>query len=192
MATLKPIRRVVTGHDVEGKAVVSMDGAPPKVVDDLGQPGLVLSEIWATDDCPAIIDNGKDPTARDLMLRPRPLGTVIRVVDIPSETRSEEGFTKEMLRNVFDHIGAGDAHDKRPDSHPGMHRTETVDYGIVMEGEVYLVLEGSEVRLTAGDIIVQRGTIHAWSNRSQQTCRIAFVLIDGKYAGEIKPGASSF
>ncbi|MBB2983404.1 cupin domain-containing protein [Paraburkholderia tropica] len=187
---LKPIRRVVTGHDENRKAIVSMDGAPPMVIDDLGQPGLVMTEVWNTSECPVVIDNGGDPTDRPLMLRPTARGSVIRVVDLPSETQSKDSVTHEMLKDVFGKIGAADAHSGDPAKHPGMHRTETVDYGIVLEGEVTLILEGSEVNLGAGDIVVQRGTIHAWANRSGKPCRIAFVLLDGTYADEVRPAAA--
>ena len=182
---LKPIRRVVTGHDASGKATVSSDGAPPGVFDKLAQPGLVLTEIWATDTCPAQIGNGQDPTGRPLSLKPSPCGTVIRVVDLPPDQNPNSEFTHEMGKKVFDAIGAGDAHTDEPSVHPGMHRTETIDYGIVLQGEIYLLLEDSEVKLQAGDIVIQRGTIHAWANRSDQLCRIAFILLDGRYTDEV-------
>jgi quercetin dioxygenase-like cupin family protein len=69
--------------------------------------------------------------------------------------------------------------------HPFMHRTETIDYGIVLSGEIWLVLDDEEVHLRPGDIVVQRGTIHAWSNRGTEVCRMAFVLIDGKFSDEV-------
>ena len=69
--------------------------------------------------------------------------------------------------------------------HPFMHRTESADYGIVLAGEVTLVLDEEEVQLRAGDIVVQRGTIHAWANRSGKPCRMAFVLVDGRYAEDL-------
>jgi uncharacterized cupin superfamily protein len=66
-----------------------------------------------------------------------------------------------------------------------MHRTETIDYGIVLEGEIWLVLDDSEVLAKAGDVIVQRGTDHAWANRSDKVCRVAFILVDGKFTDEL-------
>lgn len=187
---MKPVRRVVTGHDEGGRAIVVSDGAPPRRFDNLGQPGLVLTEVWATSSCPALIANDPDPTSRPLSLAPDPLGSVIRVVDIPPDRGADAALTHEMADEVFHAIGAGGARAADPAAHPGMHRTETIDYGLVLEGEIYLLLEGSEVKLQAGDIVVQRGTIHAWSNRSERPCRIAFVLLDGKYSPEIRPAAA--
>ena len=72
-------------------------------------------------------------------------------------------------------------HDKRESAHPGMHRTETVDYAIVLEGEIWAVMDKGESLMKAGDVLVQRGTNHAWANRSGKTARICFVLMDGKF-----------
>jgi naringenin degradation protein FdeH len=101
-----------------------------------------------------------EPTDRPLVTPPDPRGTIIRFTDIPASERSP------------------------------MHRTETIDYGIVLEGEIHvvlhLVLDESEVRLEAGDVVVQRGTDHAWENRSDRTTRMAFVLVDGVFSDELR------
>jgi len=174
------VRRIVTGHDPDGKAVILSDGAVPKVFDALGPPGLAFMEIWETRAAPApIAPREPEPTDHDLRLLPPAHGVRIRIVDLPPEG---EGGTRAGAdpRAVFEKIGAPHAWSADA-KHPFMHRTETIDYGIVLEGEVTLIVDRGETVVRAGDIVVQRGTNHAWANRSKARCRIAFVLIDGKF-----------
>ena len=187
MATLPP-RRVVTGHDPEGNAIVAMDGAPPVVLRSPLQEGLAFTEIWNTSATPAPIDNGPDPTVgRGLQTAPPRGGTIIRVVDIPPEGPGGPAVNAEQARELLASVGLDQhpAHGRA--RHSLMHRTETIDYGIVLSGEIHLMLDEQEVHLRAGDIVVQRGTIHAWSNRGPSVCRMLFVLIDGRYAGDVPP-----
>jgi uncharacterized cupin superfamily protein len=163
------VRRVVTGHDANGSAIIAMDGPAPEVRIRPQLRGVAFIEIWNTSQTPAPIDNGPDPTPHSLAHTPAPVpnGSVIRVVDLPSEP---PGYYSPQSGQ----------------QHPAWHRTETIDYGIVLSGEVYLVLDnGVETLLRAGDIVVQRGTWHAWSNRSGKHCRIAFILLDGHFTDEI-------
>jgi len=155
-------RRVVTGHDENGRSVVLSDGPPP-IRRTLPADGVAFSEIWQTDATPADIlpREPHEPTDHDLVVPPPPGGTRIRINEF------QPGF-----------LDAGGLQSP-------VHRTESVDYGIVLEGEIVLVLDDSEVILRAGDIVVQRGTSHAWANRSQSMCRVAFVLIDGVFASEL-------
>lgn len=149
-------RRVVTGHDVDGRSVILSDGPVPK---SLAIPSAVFHEIWSTTDTPALLrpEEPADPTTRPLRTPPDPNGTVVRIVDL------------------------------QPHAASPMHRTESVDYGIVLEGEVHLVLDdGSDTRLGPGDVVVQRGTDHAWENRTDSVTRIAFILIDGKFGDELR------
>lgn len=129
--------------------------------------GSLFYELWATDAAPAPIDTEPinaepintgpvDPAAGPLSVTPAPNGTKIRINELPP--------------------GAGSP----------MHRTQTVDYGIVLDGEVVLVLEDSETVLRAGDVVVQRGTSHRWENRSAATARVAFILIDGAFTTELR------
>ena len=184
---LGAVRRVVTGHDADGRAVIAADGEPPTVVSIAAVPGTVFHEIWSTDAVPAPIDNGPDPTAGALRLAPPPGGTRVRIVDIPPDS-VQNAISREDAAAAFAQIGAGGAHG--PDGpHALMHRTESVDYGIVLSGEVWLVVDGGETRLVPGDVVVQRGTNHAWSNRTDETARMAFVLVDGRFAdGLAEPG----
>lgn len=166
---MKPVRRVVTGHR-DGKAVVLYDSAAPN--QRLRQAsGLVSTLIWVTDETPADICASADRAARDIGVPPPAGGSIFRVVDFPPESgaRSREAILTEM--GVGDHGGA---------RHHGMHRTRSVDYAIVLEGEIDMLLDEGEVHLEAGDVLVQQGTNHAWVNRGAAPCRIAFVLIDAK------------
>jgi quercetin dioxygenase-like cupin family protein len=155
-------RRVVTGHDERGTSIVVADGPVP-VERRLPDVGVTFYEIWSTDEMPAPIRPGEpsEPTERTLTVAPEPQGTLIRMNEF------EPGHLDERGRQS------------------PMHRTETIDYGIVLEGEMVLVLDDSEVVLRAGDVVVQRGTDHAWANRSDRVARMAFVLVDGAFADEL-------
>ena len=186
-ATLPAIHRVVTGHDAHGKAVVSQNGALPTVIELSALPGTVFHEVWSTQGAPCLVSNGPDPTLGALMLPPPALGTRIRFVDIPPDTTE---FLRDGVRSTqaaFAEIGDASASTAQADSpHPLMHRTETVDYGVVIEGEIVLVLDDSEVALKKGGVVIQRGTNHAWANRSDRPCRMLFVLVDGQFDAELQ------
>lgn len=180
------IHRVVTGHDKAGKAIVVSSG-PLAVVKELANvPGTVFHEVWNTSGNPPVIDNGADPTLGGLVLPPPAGGTRVRFVDIPPDT---EEFLKDgasRMHGAFSEIGDASASTVKEDSpHPLMHRTETIDYGFVIEGEMTLVLDDGEVELKPGSVVIQRGTNHAWANRSGKPCRMLFVLVDARYAPEI-------
>ena len=182
MTSLPPIHRVVTGHDASGKAVIAHNGPLPTVVEIQAIPGTVFHEVWSTTGAPAPVDNGADPTLGALMLPPPARGTRMRFVDIPPDTADFLRHGGERMHEAFSQIGDAQASTVKTDSpHPLMHRTESVDYGIVIEGEMTLVLDDSEVLLKPGSVVVQRGTNHAWANRSGKPCRMLFVLIDGQY-----------
>jgi len=168
---MKPVRRVITGHR-DGRAVVLFDGAAPN--QKLRQAsGLVSTLLWVTDETPADIARGDDRSLREIGVPPPPGGSIFRVVDFPPESgaRSRDAILKEM--GVTDHGGA---------RHAAMHRTRSIDYAIVLEGEIDMLLDDSEVHLEAGDVLVQQGTNHAWVNRGRRPCRMAFVLIDAEEA----------
>lgn len=181
---LKPFRRIVTGHNKQGKAVVQKDGPPPRIEKIGGDIGPLFYEVWNTRETPARIDHSSDePNEDKIILTPPVNGTRIRVLDIPPEDPSFENISQEQARAHFAEVGAESAssHQDQGSRHAFMHRTETIDYGIVLEGEITLLLDEGGTVAHAGDIIIQRGTNHGWSNRSDKPCRIAFILIDGKY-----------
>lgn len=180
---MKPIFRVVSGHDEDGKSVVSMQGEPPTVIDIAAIPGTRFHEIWATKARPLVDINGEDPTLQPLKLSPPKGGTRCRVVDIPPDTPEFLAGGVAQVADGFSELGersAATSHNHSP--HPLMHRTESVDYGVVLEGTITLVLDKEEVELPAGSVVVQRGTNHAWANRTQTNCRMLFVLVSGEFA----------
>ncbi len=180
------IHRVVTGHAADGRAIVASNGPLPTVAEIAAIRGTVFHEVWSTSGTPAPVDNGPDPTLAPLMLPPPKQGTRIRFVDIPPDTAEFLAGGAQRMGEAFAQIGDVAASTVKADSpHPLMHRTESVDYGIVIEGEMTLVLDDSEVLLKPGSVVVQRGTNHAWANRSGRPCRMLFVLVDGQYEPSI-------
>ena len=171
-----PIRRVVTGHDADGRSTILMDGASPNVALLEKAGGLRLTELWATRESPADNAGGEDAALRPRRIEPEGVGSVFRVIEYPPD--------RERLKTLepqahFASMGARAA-DEATRRHPGMHRTDTLDYAIVLSGEIYAVLDTGETLLRAGDVLVQRGTSHAWSNRSDAPCLIAFVLLSAR------------
>lgn len=185
----KPFRRIVTGHDPAGKAVIQSDAAPTRVQVIGNGDGPTFYEVWNTRETPALIDRSSgEPFEAQLTLAPPKNGTRIRVLDIPPETASMNQVDQMQAKALFAEIGAAGAstHAGSETRHPHMHRTETIDYGIVLDGEIILLVDEGEVLVRSGDIVVQRGTNHAWANRSDRPCRIAFILIDGEFADGLR------
>ncbi|MFT3797367.1 cupin domain-containing protein [Microbacterium sp.] len=154
-------RRIVTGHDDAGVSIVVSDGPVP-VTRELPEDGVAFHEVWVTDTTPAVIGAGpEDPTAGAITVPPPTHGTRIRINEFLPGHLDERGLQSPV------------------------HRTESIDYGIVLEGEITLVLDDSEVTARAGDIVIQRGTDHAWANRGDRIARVAFVLVGGAFAPEL-------
>ena len=168
-----PVRRVVTGHDDGGKAVVVADGAAPNVRARPG--GIVSTLLWVTEETPADMSGGADRAERTIGIPPPERGSIFRVVDFPPVGEEVKSIANaDYLRSMGIEPAAG-----APARHPYTHRTKSIDYAIVLEGEIDMLLDDSEVHMKAGDILVQQGTNHAWVNNSGKNCRICFVLIDG-------------
>ena len=172
---LRPIRRVVTGVDGEGRSVIASDGASPNTVAISEVPAFGMTDLWVTFGGPADPANSADPAARRIVLEPPARGTIFRVVEFPPDAQIAGTFDRVA---AFEAIGAREALDPSPARHPGMHRTHSVDYAIVLSGEIWAVMDVGETLLRAGDCLVQRGTNHAWSNRSDAACLVAFILVD--------------
>ena len=149
-------RRIVTGHDPDGRGRILSDGAAPAshVVPD----GATFHDMWVTTASPAPLSATEpEPIQADELMGPPTAGTRVRIVDMPAGARSP------------------------------MHRTASVDYGVVLEGEITLVLDdGSATSIGPGELVVQRGTDHAWENRSEQPVRLLFVLVAGEFADELR------
>jgi mannose-6-phosphate isomerase-like protein (cupin superfamily) len=179
-----PVRRIVTGHDAADKAIIQQDGVVPRVQRIGGQHGPLFFEVWNTQGTPAAIDRASgEPPETGILLAPPKGGTRIRVLDIPPEDATISAISPEQAAAHFAEVGAAEAssHSGATTRHAFMHRTETIDYGIVLEGELTLIVDEGETVVRAGDIVIQRGTNHGWANRSGRHCRIAFILIDGRY-----------
>lgn len=163
-------RRIVTGHDASGKSVFLSDGPPPNFLEKGTDVDFI--EMWATQGSPVVLNSTEaEPTSGKIdgkiKVSPPPRGTRFRI-------------------NVM-HPGHVLKWPPRADGRArGMHRTRSVDYGIVLQGEVYLVLDAGETLLKPGDVVIQRGTDHAWENRSDQPARMAFILIDGEWSDELR------
>ena len=165
------VRRIVTGHDQVGQSVIEADAPSPHVVHLNEAKSLIWVELWRTMGSPARID---DPDmCAEMQLRPSPGGTVLRMMQFPPEAELD-GFvpTDVLEKSAFEHQDSS--------IHPSMHKTRTVDYAIVLKGEIWAIMEKGEALMRPGDVLVQRGTNHAWSNRSDEPCIIVFVLIDGQ------------
>jgi quercetin dioxygenase-like cupin family protein len=170
---LRPIRRVVTGHDARGRSIIVSDGPSPHVLTIPGRDDFGLTNLWVTDRTPADSAGNADAAARPVVLEPPAGGSIFRVVQFPPD-RAAAGFDREA---AFRSMGADRAMDPDASRHPGMHRTATVDYAIVLSGEIWALMDEGETLLHAGDCLVQRGTNHAWSNRGDAPCLVAFILI---------------
>jgi len=174
----KPIRRVVTGHDAAGKSVFVRDGAAPHVY--CRSPGsAVVTELWETRGAPADNHGQAEVTDHPFRLAPPQTGTVFRIIEYPPDKERLNALARERAAgdDGSGHIAALDRGSPR---HPGFHKTHSVDYAIVLSGEIYALMDEGEVLLKAGDVLIQRGTNHAWSNRTDAPATLAFVLIDAE------------
>lgn len=167
---------MVTGHDAQGRAVVLMDGESPHSFFLEKAGGLQLTELWETRSSPADYSGAGDAADHERRIEPVNGGTVFRIIEYPPDRVRLKTLDPEAF---FPGMGA-QAADPAKRRHPGMHRTHTLDYCVVLSGEIHAVLDEGEVLLRAGDCLVQRGTNHAWSNRSDRPCVIAFVLVAAK------------
>ena len=158
---MPPIRRIVTGHDASGQSVILSDGLPPQAHPMRGaELGADFTEIWSTPETVPTLTSTPDsePSLRPFTIMPA-TGHLIRIIEIYPPSMGGK-------RTV-------------------MHRTRTLDYVVVIEGEITLVLSDSEVTLKPGEVVVQRGTDHAWENRSGAVARMAFFHIAGEFSDEL-------
>ena len=173
-----PIRRVVTGKDATGKAVAMIDSVAT-TVHRREELGVTNTLLWVTDSTPADLSNQEDAANRKIDVVAPPGGTIFRVVEFAPEREVKADY--ETRLRIFQGIGLapeGESRDKP--RNPAMHRTKTIDYALILSGEIDMLLDDSEVHLKAGDVVIQRGTNHAWVNRGNQPCQVAFVMVDAK------------
>lgn len=170
---LKPTRRIVTGHDAQGKAVVLFDSVlSPKP----RSAGGGLTNLWITTEFPVDMSASNDRGQTPVAVPPPVNGTIFRIVEFaPMASNAAPVDHEKTLRAMgIDPATQGYAR------HANTHRTKTIDYAIILDGEIDMLLDDSEIHVKAGDVLVQQGTNHAWVNNSDKPCRIAFILIDGK------------
>ena len=185
MKPLNPVRRIVCGIDARGKSVIVEDGVPPAVVRGPARPGFDLRNLWVTTTTPAAIDQ-PDRIGDFPNFMPPPSGTVIKYIDFPPEPSDPAERVKLHEETAKRQAGAPVERGMRRHAdgpHVGMHETDTVDYAIVLEGEIYAVMDEGETLMRRGDVLIQCGTSHSWDNRSGEICRVLFVMIDGKRGG---------
>ena len=178
------IRRVVTGHDANGKAVIISDGPAPFVHTNPLRPGYASTDLWRTHEMPAVIRATPADTTADGPRRQLPTrnGTVLRINTLMPEPESVRNLKPEDAQKVFAQGGNDRASTFAANGrHPMMHRTETVDYVVILSGEVTMLLDDSEVTLKTGDILIQAGTNHAWVNRSNAPCQVLFAMMDAEF-----------
>ena len=146
------------------------------------EAGNASTLLWVADHTPATLSGHVDAAAREIGVPPPRNGSIFRIAEFPPSTGGEVRDNEAMLRD----FGIGpDVARGHPPRHPAIHRTRTLDYVIVLEGEIDLLLDDAEVRLAAGDVVVQRGTNHAWINRGSRACRLGMVFIDAAEPPEI-------
>jgi len=171
------MRRVITGHDKNGKSIVVLDGPPARSIgEDVGG----LFELWNTDGNTINTQDNIDRADDEIILSPPSNGSKFRYFQI---NPTPEGIPMDIMQDI-----AADAFDKicaahhRIDTtkHPAMHKTETIDYIILLKGDVTLILDQEEVDIKPFDVVVQRGTNHAWVNNGSDPALLIAVLIDSE------------
>lgn len=164
----RPVRRIVTGENADGRSMIVSDGPAPCVARPTGGSPLIAQIIWATGESAA---TGADPApAGHLIGFHSPGGTVLRIVDFPPDDQMDP----ERLKQFLDQYNVRDKDEPR---HFWFHKTESLDYAICLEGEICAMMDEGETVMRAGDVLIQRATNHSWANRSDSNCRMAFVLI---------------
>jgi mannose-6-phosphate isomerase-like protein (cupin superfamily) len=157
-----PVRRIVTGHTPEGKAIVVSDEVVPPI--SMGDGGSAATLLWGRDDLAQFPDDGSQPMMSAAF--PLPGGCALAILELAPQGDEFHAFVRDALVPWAD------------PNEPGMHRTPTIDYDIVLEGTIGLELDdGVDVTLEAGDVVVQNGTRHRWHNRGNTIARLLAVTI---------------
>jgi len=172
---LKPVRRIITIDDGEGKSLAIADGPSPDIVHDPARPGFSSAGIWVTQSSPVTIGDYRDAASRYApSLQPPRGGSLCRIITLPPDKSFVGKIDAADVARFFRAMGSPQASTYAKSApHPYMQQTRTLDFCLVLQGEVTLVLDTEDVHLKAGDSVIQRGTNHAWSNRSDRPCRIA-------------------
>ncbi len=173
---LRPVRRIVTGHNSDGGSIVVSDDVSPHTKAER------LTDLWRTFSAPASNADDADQAATAVELKPPAQGTVFRYFQIKPETEYQEESADERQQEaarLFEAMGAGRERDAGA-RHPNMHKTDTVDYIILLSGEVTMLLDDGEVAMKPLDVVIQRGTNHAWVNYGAEPAVLAAILVDAE------------
>ena len=173
--TLRRPRRIVTGHDAQGRSIFLQDDAAPNMIQPEHSPNVGMFNLWRLMSIPASNAGDADGAPADaaITLAPPPGGLVFRIMEMPPD--AERNYTAQS--EVFKAYGNPEAISHGEQRHPGFHKTDSIDFGILLEGEIWALMDVGEKLLHPGDVVIQRGTNHAWANRSNKPARIAFILI---------------
>jgi hypothetical protein len=182
MQKAKPVlrrpRRVVTGHDADGRSIFLQDGPAPNLIQPEHSPNVGMFNLWQMAAVPCSYAGDTDAASADaaITLVPPVGGLVFRFLEFPPDAERNYKAQGEVFK-AYGNPEAITAGDQR---HPGFHKTSTVDFGIVLEGEIWALMDVGEKLLHPGDVVIQRGTNHAWANRSDKPARMAFILISAE------------
>lgn len=177
---LPPVRRIVTAVDADGKSFIAEDGESPATLTIAARPGYRNANLWRTVGARPRVDAPDDILAHRGVCPPEG-GTVLRVIDIPPQAQ-DPAERRRQAAATFAAMFPDATHHQQGDQPAGMHVTPTIDYAIVLQGELVAIMDRQETVMRAGDVLIQRGTNHAWANRSAQMARIAFILVDAQPA----------
>lgn len=177
---LRPVRRIITGHDAHGNSMIIEDAPSPHVLENSAQEGRGLTDLWRTFSAPADNNSRSDAADTQVTLVPPANGSVFRFFQIrpkawDSDLSDEERYRRDAEN--FAKMGASGAHDDKS-GQVGMHKTNTVDYIILLSGKVTMILDHGEVNMEPLDVMIQRGTNHAWVNYTDEPAILAGILID--------------
>ncbi|MGO4616989.1 cupin domain-containing protein [Nocardia sp. 2YAB30] len=174
---IPPVRRIVTGHDENGRSIIVSAGDCPNTFVSEDIPGFGASVAWITG--PGDISNADNEDAATAVTQvpmyPKVGGSIFRIATFPPDA----AYSDQTAKTMFSEFGGehGRAAAEEGSRHFWFHRTESLDYGIVLDGEIWLMTDEGECLMKPGDVVVQRGTSHSWSNRSDKLCRMAFILL---------------
>jgi mannose-6-phosphate isomerase-like protein (cupin superfamily) len=175
-------RRIVTGHDTSGKAVALFDG--PVQAHQRSPGGNAIFMLWVTGETPVDVSGNTDRASAKVGVPPPADGSIFRIVDFPPTKAGSAPIDHHKIL-----LGMGiDPATQGYMRHANTHRTRSVDYAIVLDGEIDMLMDDTEVHMKTGDVLVQQGTNHAWVNNGTKPCRIAFILIDAKEPPAWKQG----
>jgi len=177
--TRPAVRRIVTGHDDEGRAIILSDGAAPNNWSSDMIPGFGATVPWVTEAGAIDHVSDEDPAGADVEIPsfPAPGQTILRIADFPPDSVYPDEAGSVIFNEIDGHEEAEAGAEHSGSRHFWFHRTDSLDYAVVLEGEITLLVDEGEATMRAGDVAVQRATSHAWSNRTEQTARVLFVLI---------------